>query len=907
VTDAQKWGDYEFRPDFGVFPTLEVDQGYRAIVKGFLDARPRSGFHAVNNGGTYYGYEYLRFADGGSFTDAGGVTQIDGASRIFPVDKLSGVPEYVSDVRFCDDTWMAAQLAWNPDMYGDSTDPAVRECVRKTTDLYHYITAQGVAGRWTRQYHPHASDGQDSNWFQRVSGDGQRSLLVYKGGMGCTNVCGDGLPLSAADVTVYPKGLNPGQVYDVRFEYQPWVAQRTGADLMASGVSFTGAVHAGELVWLNLPGHPGSGSGHTPPGPPSHVSATAATNMSFPGVDVTWQPAKDNNWVSSYQVLRGGQVIGTVAKGTYYFDHTPAATPTAAYAVRAVDGDGNIGRAAAASPAGGPASLTADDASAAVTYTGTWDHQAGVNGPFNGTQSQTKDLPCHTACLGFSGTQGQGGWGYQDGPPPACQQACQQFSGVQGASDWSYQEQSAPTPPPCHLACQQFSGVQGQDGWSYQSAADGVWADIVTYHEPFGLFSECCGWYDISNTTFSGLVSPRYILSGAGHDTARAWTAPKDGVLDISAQAIPFASGNQAVLTITQNGQPIWGPQTIDGTTTPQDTSVANVAVTAGDVIRFEVKGVTTLTFNNLLEWDPDIQYHGDPPPPLPPFADMATYHAGEDFALDGEFWYDGNGYLSARLEQSGSDRDVARVWTAPSDGVVDITGRAADDLLDASGSASTVSITKNDQVTWYAKLGPDKGIAQVLIDGTLDATIDLYAPDVNNYSIPIYTKTFPAAGTHTIAILPTGNLNPRSTAWTVDVDGFRAVTGAVAVTEDSAPGVSYSGSGWAAQAAAPASAGQAMVTSQAGDSVSFAFTGRSITWTGRICPSCGVADVYLDGRYVTRIDSYVYRGPDVWQAALFQYSWASLGSHVIKLVITDQPDWSSKGSQIYVDNFRVG
>jgi hypothetical protein len=97
------------------------------------------------------------------------------------------------------------------------------------------------------------------------------------------------------------------------------------------------------------------------------------------------------------------------------------------------------------------------------------------------------------------------------------------------------------------------------------------------------------------------------------------------------------------------------------------------------------------------------------------------------------------------------------------------------------------------------------------------------------------------------------------------------------------------------------------MVTSQAGDSVSFAFTGRSITWTGRICPSCGVADVYLDGRYVTRIDSYVYRGPDVWQAALFQYSWASLGSHVIKLVITDQPDWSSKGSQIYVDNFRVG
>jgi hypothetical protein len=96
------------------------------------------------------------------------------------------------------------------------------------------------------------------------------------------------------------------------------------------------------------------------------------------------------------------------------------------------------------------------------------------------------------------------------------------------------------------------------------------------------------------------------------------------------------------------------------------------------------------------------------------------------------------------------------------------------------------------------------------------------------------------------------------------------------------------------------------MVSSHAGDSVSFRFNSRSITWVGRICPSCGVADVYLDGAYVTRVDAYSYRGPDVWQAVLFQHSWDRPGSHVIKVVVTSQPDWSAQGSQIYVDNFRT-
>jgi hypothetical protein len=44
-----------------------------------------------------------------------------------------------------------------------------------------------------------------------------------------------------------------------------------------------------------------------------------------------------------------------------------------------------------------------------------------------------------------------------------------------------------------------------------------------------------------------------------------------------------------------------------------------------------------------------------------------------------------------------------------------------------------------------------------------------------------------------------------------------------------------------------------------------------------------------------------------VWQAGLFQYSWAQPGPHVLKLVVSDQPDWASAGSQVAVDSFQVG
>ena len=111
--------------------------------------------------------------------------------------------------------------------------------------------------------------------------------------------------------------------------------------LMQKGITLP-RVAVGELIFLNLPDHPGAGTDHTPPTAPSTVTATLGTNIDYPGVEIKWSQGSDNNWLSYYRVTRNGKVIGEVAKGTFWFDHTPQASLDATYGVQSVDGDGNM-------------------------------------------------------------------------------------------------------------------------------------------------------------------------------------------------------------------------------------------------------------------------------------------------------------------------------------------------------------------------------------------------------------------------------------------------------------------------------------------------------------------------------------------------------------------------------------
>lgn len=769
IGKAQQWGDFQWRNDScPVGPwdgsrQLAQDQAFRRVQQRFLDARPGSALQGVDSGGNEVSYEFLRMASGFSLTDRDGTAEQYDASRLFPADKTSGIPDAWSPGS-CD-AGFNELLMFNPDFTGDTSDTTRLECMRKLVDLYHYLDHVGVVGRWVRQYHPGAS-GSARDWFERLSRDGQRGLVIYKGGA------------SSAAVTVHPKGLDPNRTYDVRYELRSGSEQRTGADLMDNGVAFPNGIAKGELVYLGLPNHPGAGTDHTAPTAPGSVNADLGTNMDYRGIEVTWTPGSDDNWVSYYEVLRDGQVIGKVAKGSFYFDHTAGATTTATYAVRAVDGDGNRSPATATHGSADARTSIADDAGTAVTYTGRWLHDTGLADAFDGTLA-------HTA----------------------------------GS---------------CHSACQGFSNVQGANGWRYQDRIDGTWRDIQNYRDSGYLGQR--EWHDDPS---GGYVWPTGEHPGPDHEAARAWVAPKDGTVDIASHVAKMnTQGNGVVVSITLNDQVIWGPKTIAGTDTEGiDADVSGVSVSAGDVIRFVIANNGDWAYD-ATAWDPDVTYAGSTPPDNSP---------------------------------------ASASWT--------FTGR---------------------QVTWYAKLGPDEGKATVSIDGRPQATIDLYAPDDNSWSVPVYSRTFPNADRHTIRITETGEHNQRSSGDAISVDGFQASTPSAAVTEDGAPALTYDGSGWAGRDDADASGGHLTATSHGGDSVSYAFTGRRITWVGRICPGCGEADVYLDGKFVTRVDTYGYRGPTVEQAALFEHSWPTAGAHTIRIVATGSRNFESTGSEVDVDSLQV-
>ena len=768
IGKAQAWGDFQWRndacpvPDTAGAHQLAQDQAFRRVQARFLDTRAGSAIQGVDSGGNDVSWEFMRMASGFSITDLNGFDAQYDASRLFAGDKMSGIPDQWSPGS-CTTAWNAL-LMFNPDFTGDTNDPAKLTCMRRLVEKYRYMRDKGLVGRWVHQYHPDATDNV-RNWYQRVSGDRASSLVVYKGSG------------SGAAVTVYPRGLDPATTYDVRYELASGSASRTGADLMANGVRL-GSVTSGELVWIGLPKHPGGGQDRTAPSAPTNVQAHVRTQMNWAGVQVTWDAATDDNWVSGYEVSLLGSVLGVVSKGRSFFHTGALASPNAPYVVKAIDGDGNMS--AGASPGGFTVdTVGAEDDDAAVTYTGAWDHKSDVADASGQTLSRSQGS-CNDACAGFSSTQGANNWRYQDN-------------------------------------------------------VSGRWQDISAYAATGGYLG-MKEWHDATG----GFVWPAAEHPGSANDTARTWVAPRAGTVNVTSNVAKLVTGGDGVVVkVTKNGTTLWGPRAIAANDlTGVAANVSGIAVAAGDAIRFEVNRNGDYQFD-ATAWDPFVRYTTDPPP--------------------------------------------------------------------STGATATASWTfTGSQVTYLAQLAPDLGKVTVKVDGVAETTLDLYAPDETNHQVPVFVKTFDSVGRHTIAIEPAGTRNSRSSGFGISLDGFQALTNAPTVVQEGDASIAYAGGGWSSASGGGASGGAAKVTSTAGDTATVRFTGRRITWVGRVCDSCGKADVSLDGSFAARVDTYGYRGPNAGQVALYQATFPTSGPHTLTVRALGARNYDSSGDTVTVDAFHV-
>lgn len=84
-----------------------------------------------------------------------------------------------------------------------------------------------------------------------------------------------------------------------------------------------------------------------------------------------------------------------------------------------------------------------------------------------------------------------------------------------------------------------------------------------------------------------------------------------------------------------------------------------------------------------------------------------------------------------------------------------------------SAGAAATYSFT-GSSVGWVAHKGPNRGTANVYVDGALIQTIDLHASELKTKRV-VFAHTWPAAGRHSVRVVVVGNDR-------VDVDAFVAL-----------------------------------------------------------------------------------------------------------------------------------
>jgi hypothetical protein len=323
------WGDFEWRTDAVSFPDWAADQDWRDRIVRFLDAYPRSSFHTCSGGSTYaHTFDIQRYANTNYFSDFGRGPQTNYYfSYIEPPDKWVDIIEpWESKGAYRAET--ARQTMAMVPFWGLKATPADQELIRRDLDTYRYLRREGVVGRWSYVFHPVVQGDTEFYYCQRTSHDRTKACIIPKHN-------------APGPITIFPRGLLPDHLYEVEFDLRLGRDTRRGADLMADGIVVQEQV-PGELIYLGLSNRPRSGRDKRAPTAPGAALSRPETNLGHSGVAVYWSPGVDDTWLSGYEVRRDDSILGKASIGTTYFDHSEGWDPSARYAVRSVDGDGNV-------------------------------------------------------------------------------------------------------------------------------------------------------------------------------------------------------------------------------------------------------------------------------------------------------------------------------------------------------------------------------------------------------------------------------------------------------------------------------------------------------------------------------------------------------------------------------------
>ena len=225
-----------------------------------------------------------------------------------------------------------------------------------------------------------------------------------------------------------------------------------------------------------------------------------------------------------------------------------------------------------------------------------------------------------------------------------------------------------------------------------------------------------------------------------------------------------------------------------------------------------------------------------------------------------------------------------------------------------ATPGAKAVLTFRGTAISWSGYRGPSGGIASVTVDGGAATLVDTYSP-TNKIQDVVFTATGLTDAVHTLTVEATGRKNPLSTSAQVVVDAFDVTTPGRRYQEKD-PAIVYSPGEWIwPNINRTWSEGAIAESKIAGATVTFTFSGTSVSWIGCRKLSTGSADIFLDDVMVKHVDTYLAPAPpgtlavgtEAYQTTIFRADGLPAGTHQLKIVHT-----STTGSYTVIDAFDV-
>lgn len=211
-------------------------------------------------------------------------------------------------------------------------------------------------------------------------------------------------------------------------------------------------------------------------------------------------------------------------------------------------------------------------------------------------------------------------------------------------------------------------------------------------------------------------------------------------------------------------------------------------------------------------------------------------------------------------------------------------------------------------EFSWITYRGPDQGRAQVIVDGTIKETVDLYRATAQ-WKYPV-TISGLKNSKHTIVIRAMNMRNPASTNTWVAVDGFTTGDGVLPeartvyddqriYTDDT-----FLYGDWIGVVQPGALYGACRISTVTDATMKFAFSkSKSFTWVTARGPAYGKAAIYVDDTFIKQVD--LYAASEEWQYHV-HVTGLTYGTHIVVIKVLGRKNIMSSDIGIVADGFLV-